>query len=210
MSAVGEEGRVLPGLLLVVVGLLAGGVLLFRIGWATVLKAEAVTAADFAALAGADGLRGQLVAHVLRTGVDTPLVPDCERVEHAAADAAARNGGELLRVTCEGLSVQAEVTNDAQHRLGGLGAHTAARAEVGATYAAGLPSLVGASIASGGDCPLSEAELAQTADHAGRHGPGGLRAAALPRLRGRGWGVRRGAGARDASVDPRSCAWSGQ
>lgn len=55
----GERGQIAPALLLFIAALVAGGLILFNPGRATAVQAEAVTAADAGALAGADNLRWQ-------------------------------------------------------------------------------------------------------------------------------------------------------
>jgi hypothetical protein len=172
-----EEGQVLPGLVLLIVALLAGGMLLFQVGRAAVLAADAVTAADAAALAGAIDIGHQWSAHLQQSGGDAPFSPDCGRVQRAAASAARKNDGMLLKADCEGPgSVRVEVANDAEHRLdssGGLpqaagkGAIRSARAVVGITFprapaGAGVPPVI-----SGGACPLSSTQLQRAADEAG-------------------------------------------
>jgi hypothetical protein len=57
----GECGQILPGLLMVLLAILAVGVLFFQVGKAAVLKSQAQTAADAAALAGAREIRDQLL-----------------------------------------------------------------------------------------------------------------------------------------------------
>jgi len=63
-----ETGQILPGLIMLMLAILAIGVLAFRIGRAAVLRSGAQTAADAAALAGARSIRDQLVAQVAATG----------------------------------------------------------------------------------------------------------------------------------------------
>src|SRR5438045_3226304 len=48
-----DEGQILPGLLVVLLALLAVGMLMFQVGKAAVLRSEAQTAADAAAVGGA-------------------------------------------------------------------------------------------------------------------------------------------------------------
>src|SRR6185503_12976533 len=76
----GERGQILPGLLVVMLALLAVGVLMFQVGKAAVLRSDAQTAADAAALAGADEIKRQLIAQWATTGttnlaaINQPLV----------------------------------------------------------------------------------------------------------------------------------------
>ena len=76
----GERGQILPGLLVVMLALLAVGVLMFQVGKAAVLRSDAQTAADAAALAGAEEIKRQLIAQWATTGttnlaaINQPLV----------------------------------------------------------------------------------------------------------------------------------------
>src|SRR3954469_16734057 len=63
-----ESGQILPGLIMLMLAILAIGVLAFRIGRAAVLLSAAQTAPAAAALAGARSIRDQLVAQVAATG----------------------------------------------------------------------------------------------------------------------------------------------
>jgi hypothetical protein len=174
-----EDGQVLPALLLLMVVLLAGGILLLQVGRATSLRADAVTAADAAALAGAQSIRAQYAEYLLATaGADTAFTPDSGRVCDAARDYASRNGGTLLECRPSTFEVAVRVTNDEQNRLDGdaglptqgQGATAEARAVVEVEYTFAPP---GASAATGppttspGACALSEAQLQQAANAAG-------------------------------------------
>ena len=64
----GERRQILPGLLVVMLALLAVGVLMFQVGKAAVLRADAQTAADAAALAEAEEIKRQLMAQWATTG----------------------------------------------------------------------------------------------------------------------------------------------
>lgn len=86
----GEWGQILPLLGLGMVGILAVAFVLFRVGAATVLSAEAQTAADAAALAGAREARAQ---------------GDDGQVRDAADDYARRNEGTLVDLRRDGRDV---------------------------------------------------------------------------------------------------------
>jgi hypothetical protein len=174
-----EDGQVLPALLLLVVVLLAGGILLLQVGRATALRADVVTAADAAALAGAQSIRAQYVEYLMATaGADSAFVPDAERVCNAARDYAGRNDGTLVDCRPGTFDVRVRVENNRQNRLDGdaglptqgQGAVATARAVVEINYSFAPPGAGGSGGApstSGGDCTLSEAELQQAADAAG-------------------------------------------
>jgi Putative Flp pilus-assembly TadE/G-like len=107
-----ETGQILPGLIMLMLAILALGMLTFRIGKAAVLRSGAQTAADAAALAGARSVRDQLIAQVAATGtsdfsrVSTPIAMA------AAADYAKRNDARLVKFTVEGADVRAWVDTD--------------------------------------------------------------------------------------------------
>ncbi len=107
-----ETGQILPGLIMLMLAILAIGMLTFRIGKAAVLRSGAQTAADAAALAGAKNIKDQLIAQMATTGtadfsrVSEPLV------RAAATDYAKRNGARLLDMKMEGADVRAWVTTE--------------------------------------------------------------------------------------------------
>src|SRR5688500_10802889 len=55
-----EDGQILPGLVVLLLAILALGVMGFQIGKAAILRSQAQTAADAAALAGAREIKRQL------------------------------------------------------------------------------------------------------------------------------------------------------
>src|SRR3954454_5606956 len=63
-----DDGQILPGLLVVLLALLAVGMMMFQVGRAAVLRSDAQTAADAAALAGATEIRRQLEVQWTTTG----------------------------------------------------------------------------------------------------------------------------------------------
>src|SRR4051794_41478776 len=90
-----ETGQILPGLIMLMLAILVLGMLTFRIGKAAVLRSNAQTASDAAALAGARSIRDQLVAQVSSTGTSDLTRVSEPVVRAAAADYAKRNGGPL-------------------------------------------------------------------------------------------------------------------
>src|SRR5437762_3420075 len=97
-----QDGQILPALVMVLLGIVSMGVLVVAIGKATVLRSNAQTAADAAALAGARNLRDQLIQQVATTGT-----ADLERIDDAAVEAAAYqyardNRAHVTRVTVDG------------------------------------------------------------------------------------------------------------
>ena len=107
-----ETGQILPGLIMLMLAILALGMLTFRIGKAAVLRSGAQTAADAAALAGARSVRDQLIAQVAATGTsDFSRVSEVV-VRAAATDYAKRNGARLTDMKLEGADVRAWVTTE--------------------------------------------------------------------------------------------------
>ena len=86
--------------------------LTFRIGRAAVLRSDAQTAADAAALAGARSIRDQLIAQVLATGTSDFNRVNRLLVAAAARDYAKRNGARLTDLKIDGADVRAYVDTD--------------------------------------------------------------------------------------------------
>jgi hypothetical protein len=144
----GEDGQILPGLLVILLALLAVGMLMFQVGKAAVLRSDAQTAADAAALAGAKEIRRQLEVQFATTGTTDLSALSRPVVVAQMALYAKRNGATLLpeKVVIDGVDVKAEVTTDTTlggqakqlDRADGKGeAHARARVEVGAGLAGG-------------------------------------------------------------------------
>lgn len=92
-----QDGQILPGLVVLMIAVLALGILAFGVGRAAILRSDAQTAADAAALAGAGEVRDQLVAQVAATGTASLGTVDRARVQAAAARYADKNGAVLSR-----------------------------------------------------------------------------------------------------------------
>jgi hypothetical protein len=108
-----ESGQILPGLIMLMLAILAIGMLTFRIGKAAVLRSGAQTAADAAALAGAKSVRDQLMAQVATTGTSDFSRISKPLVMAEAARYAKKNDARLVKLTQEGADVRAWVdTND--------------------------------------------------------------------------------------------------
>ncbi|MDP9133327.1 MAG: pilus assembly protein TadG-related protein, partial [Actinomycetota bacterium] len=107
-----EIGQILPGLIMLMLAILALGMLTFRIGKAAVLRSGAQTAADAAALAGARNIRDQLIAQVSTTGTSDFSRVNIALVRAAAADYAKRNDARLTDLKMEGADVRAWVTTE--------------------------------------------------------------------------------------------------
>ena len=72
----GERGQILPGLLVVLLAVLAVGMLMFQVGKAAVLRSDAQTAADAAALAGATEIKRQLMRQWATAGPPSSTLID--------------------------------------------------------------------------------------------------------------------------------------
>ena len=118
----GERGQILPGLLVVMLALLAVGVLMFQVGKAAVLRSNAQTAADAAALAGAEEIKRQLMAQWATTGT-TQLPVDEPLVRAQMRRYAKKNGATLIEssVVIQGVDVKAAVTTDRDLGAGAKG-----------------------------------------------------------------------------------------
>lgn len=163
-----EGGQVAPGLLMLLVALLAGGVVLFQVGKATDLRAQAVTAADAAALAGAQDIKRQLEAQILSGGAYNCALTQSASAYAAAQSYAQKNDATVTSFRKVGCDVW--VTVGGNRSLEGEGARRVksegqtataeAHATVDITLALGaLPSFsMGGGFAGGAGLPSSELE----------------------------------------------------
>ena len=111
----GERGQILPGLLVVMLALLAVGVLMFQVGKAAVLRSNAQTAADAAALAGAREIKRQLMVQWATTGTTNISAISRPLVVAQMNLYAKKNDATLLPVRpgdINGVDVKARVTTD--------------------------------------------------------------------------------------------------
>ena len=111
----GERGQILPGLLVVMLALLAVGVLMFQVGKAAVLRSNAQTAADAAALAGAREIRRQLMVQWATTGTTNIGAISRPLVIAQMSLYAKKNDATLLPPRpgdIQGVDVRARVTTD--------------------------------------------------------------------------------------------------
>src|SRR3954471_2839948 len=110
----GERGQILPGLLVVLLAVLAVGMLMFQVGKAAVLRSDAQTAADAAALAGAREIRRQLMVQWATTGTTSITLISEPLVRARMREYAKRNDATLVEssVVIEGVDVKAAVTTD--------------------------------------------------------------------------------------------------
>jgi hypothetical protein len=90
-----EDGQILPGLVILMLAIVGLGVLGFQIGKAAILRSEAQTAADAAALAGAREIKRQLEVQWATFGTTDVTAIDTAAVVAQMADYARRNGARL-------------------------------------------------------------------------------------------------------------------
>jgi hypothetical protein len=148
----GERGQILPGLLVVMLALLAVGVLMFQVGKAAVLRSSAQTAADAAALAGAREIKRQLMAQWATAGTTDISLIDQALVRAQMRAYAKKNGATLIEssVVVQGVDVKAAVTTDetlgdGAEDIGGEDAkgEAHARARIELTAALGVGGSIG-------------------------------------------------------------------
>jgi hypothetical protein len=163
-----EEGQILPGLMLLLSAILALGIMAFSIGKASILRSEAQTAADAAALAAARNVRNQLSAQVARYGMSDLALINSAQVIAAARDYARRNGARVTSFERQGVDVKVKVST--REELGRTGrsidsettkgeARARARVELfaGSVSGGGSPTNLGP-LTSGGNVTISDSE----------------------------------------------------
>jgi hypothetical protein len=160
MERRGESGQILPGLLMVLLAILAVGILFFQVGKAAVLKSQAQTAADAAALAGAREIRDQLLQQYATFGATNVSAINYALVEAKMRRYAALNKGHIVgRPVFMGVDVKVNVNSndklgkdakdiDEQDREGE--AHARARVTLTAAPVGGVGGNLGGPVGSGG------------------------------------------------------------
>ncbi len=110
-----EEGQILPGLLVIMLAVLAVGVMMFQVGKAALLRSGAQTGADAAALAGATEIKRQLMAQWATYGYTDVNLVNRAMVTAKMAEYAKKNKTTLVlsKVVIQGVDVKATVTTDA-------------------------------------------------------------------------------------------------
>lgn len=122
--------------------LMVVGAMLLPLGVAVMLRAEAVSAADAAALAAAEALNAELLEVFAATGDSDPGALDDDAARAAAWEYARRNGARLVNFTRRDLEVTVTVRADVD--LGGRGSEVAenfSRQTTAASARAGLVPL---------------------------------------------------------------------
>ena len=115
-GAAREDGQIVPGLVMLMLAILALAVMGFQIGKAAILRSQAQTAADAAALAGAREIKRQLQVQWATFGTTDVTAIDQALVEAQMRDYADRNGGRVERVDVNGADVRVWV--DTEEELG--------------------------------------------------------------------------------------------
>jgi hypothetical protein len=179
----GERGQILPGLLVVLLAVLAVGMLMFQVGKAAVLRSGAQTAADAAALAGAREIKRQLVAQWSTTGTTDITLVDEALVRAQMRAYAKKNDATLIEgsVVIAGVDVKASVTTDGEVGEGAkeVGKEDAegearARAQIEITASPGLGGSIGPLPGGGDGGPvprISDAEWKEIAEKLGSGPP---------------------------------------
>jgi hypothetical protein len=108
----GEDGQMLPGLVVLLLALLAVGAMMFQVGTASVLRSEAQTAADAAALAGAEEIKRQLMAQWATYGTTDINLVNRALVIAKMDEYAAKNGGRVVAREIQGVDVKATVVTE--------------------------------------------------------------------------------------------------
>jgi hypothetical protein len=108
----GENGQILPGLVVLLLALLAVGALTFQVGRAAVLRSDAQTAADAAALAGANEIKRQLMAQWATYGTTDLQLLDDGLINAKMDDYARRNGARVVHRYRQGVDVKVTVTTE--------------------------------------------------------------------------------------------------
>jgi hypothetical protein len=90
-----DDGQILPGLVVLMLAIVGLGILGFQIGRAAILRSEAQTAADAAALAGAREIKRQLELQWATYGTTDVTAIDRAAVVAQMAEYARRNGARL-------------------------------------------------------------------------------------------------------------------
>jgi hypothetical protein len=186
MSSLGgagrEEGQILPGLVMLLFAILALAVIGFQIGKAAILRSQAQTAADAAALAGAREIRRQLQVQWATYGTTdvSEGAIDHERVRAEMAEYADKNGGRLdpdHPPVIDGVDVRVWVDTekelgpdaervDSEHDRGG--ARARATLSLGASLVGATGGLMPPFAGGGGMPHISEDEWDEIGDKIGK------------------------------------------
>ncbi|HET6691467.1 MAG TPA: pilus assembly protein TadG-related protein, partial [Miltoncostaeaceae bacterium] len=150
--------------LVVMLALLAVGILMFQVGKAAVLRADAQTAADAAALAGAEEIKRQLMAQWATAGTTDISLISRPLVIARMTEYAEKNGATLLPPQAgdiQGVDVKARVTTDQELGDGAkeIGEEDAkgeahGRARIELTAVAGVGGSIGPLPGGGGSGPV--------------------------------------------------------
>ncbi len=149
-----EDGQILPGLLVVLLALLAVGMMMFQVGRAAVLRSGAQTGADAAALAGATEIKRQLITQWATYGTTDVNLLNRALVIAKMQEYAKKNDTTLVlsKVVIQGVDVKASVTTDDD--LGKDGARARSENEEGEAKARARVELTAMGLPGGSLGPL--------------------------------------------------------
>jgi Putative Flp pilus-assembly TadE/G-like len=143
-----EDGQILPALVMLLVAILAVAVMGFQVGRAAILRSEAQTAADAAALAGAREIRRQLQLQWATFHTTDIGAVDQGLVRARMAEYAELNGGRLVKYEPNGVDVRVWV--DTEEKLGEEARVVDSEDERGAARARATLSLGASGVGAGG------------------------------------------------------------
>lgn len=143
-----EDGQILPALVMLLVAILAVAVMGFQVGRAAILRSEAQTAADAAALAGAREIRRQLQVQWAMFHTTDISAVDHGLVRARMAEYARLNGGRLVKYEPNGVDVRVWV--DTEEKLGEEARVVDSEDERGAARARATLSLGASGVGAGG------------------------------------------------------------
>jgi hypothetical protein len=151
----GQDGQIIPALMVLMLALLAVGIMFFQVGRAAIFSTEAQTAADAAALGAVQEIKAQLMQQVATTGTSSLAAIDPIRVRIAAERFARMNKGRVTKLERRGVDVKVWASTNEQ--LGSAAdnvnqedaegsAHARARIDVLAISAVGGLGNIGAAV----------------------------------------------------------------
>jgi hypothetical protein len=161
MSRGREDGQILPGLVMLLLAILALGVVGFQVGKAAILRSQAQTAADAAALAGAREIRRQLQVQWATLGTTDVTAIDHGLVRARMAEYAARNDGRLdpdRPPRIAGVDVRVWVGTEEESEGDRGGARARATLSLGASMVGATGGLGAPGAGLGGTPDISDAE----------------------------------------------------
>jgi hypothetical protein len=160
-----QEGQIIPGLVMIMIGLVVVGMLFFQVGRAAVFSTQAQTGADAVALAAAKNIKQQLMRQLATTGVaDIAAIDDLEMQAYAQRYAVQNHVSATITRTGADVRVHAQTLQtlgDGARRLEKEDergtARARARVELFAIPGSGIGGNMGPDV-TGGDPTISDKE----------------------------------------------------